>query len=125
MGKTLLKLKLKPHRGNGNGESRERYNMKYHKIKGVDKSICTAEQKIAYNLSFAYREYVIRAGYDVPTAAHKIVELYKNGYGHKPGEYDIDAIFSALLAGLKNYCQHPFIATDFETIGKAFPALYL
>lgn len=99
--------------------------MKYHKIKGVDKSVCTAEQKIAYNLAFANREYVIRAGYDTATAANKIVELYKSGYDYKPGKYDIDAIFSALLAGLKNYCERPFIATDYETIGKAFPALYL
>lgn len=99
--------------------------MKYHKIKGIDKSICTAEQKIAYNLAFANKDFVMRAGYDVPTAAHKIVELYQNGYDYKPGKYDIDAIFSALLAGLKDYCEHPFIATDYETIGKAFPALYL
>lgn len=99
--------------------------MKYHKIKGVDKSVCTAEQKIAYNLAFAYREYVMRAGYDTATAANKIVELYKSSYDYKPGKYDLDAIFSALLAGLKGYCKHPFIATDFETIGKTFPALYL
>lgn len=99
--------------------------MKYHKIKGVGKSICTAEQKIAYNLSFAYIDYIKRAGYDVPTAAHKLVELYQNGYDYIPGKYDIDAIFSALLAGLKNYCNRPFIAADYETIGKAFPALYL
>lgn len=99
--------------------------MKYHKIKGVDKSVCTAEQKIAYNLAFANREYVIRAGYDTATAANKIVELYQNGYDYKPGKYDIDAIFSALLSGLNDYCKHPFIAADFETIGKAFPALYL
>ena len=26
--------------------------MKYHKIAGVEKAVCTAEQKIAYNLAF-------------------------------------------------------------------------
>ena len=26
--------------------------MKYHKIRGVDKAICTAEQMIAYNMAF-------------------------------------------------------------------------
>jgi len=26
--------------------------MKYHKIRGVDKSTCTAEQKIAYNMAW-------------------------------------------------------------------------
>ena len=28
--------------------------MKMHKIRGVDKKICTAEQKIAYNYAFMY-----------------------------------------------------------------------
>ena len=29
--------------------------MKMHKIYGVDKNICTAEQKIAYNYAFSHR----------------------------------------------------------------------
>lgn len=30
--------------------------MKMHKIRNVDKSVCTAEQKIAYNYAFVWRE---------------------------------------------------------------------
>ena len=32
--------------------------MKMHKIYGVDKNICTAEQKIAYNYAFSHRNWL-------------------------------------------------------------------
>ena len=34
--------------------------MKYHKIKNIPLTECTAEQKIAYNLSFAYYYDVLK-----------------------------------------------------------------
>lgn len=30
--------------------------MKMHKIKNIEKSICTCEQKIAYNYAFSFRQ---------------------------------------------------------------------
>lgn len=109
--------------------------MKYHRIPGVDKAVCTAEQKIAYNMAFRldinmgdkYR--TLSTGWAKAeawqSAARMALQDYRNSYTYKPGKYDEDAIFCALNAGLADYLESPFIATDYETIGKAFPAHYL
>jgi hypothetical protein len=110
--------------------------MKLHKIPGVDKDVCTCEQKIAYNLAFrihinywnewenakdsgeAERELclddlVIRAmlGYDALNAVA--------GTGKR---YDRHAVKAALSAGLEKYLDRFFIADSYEQIGRAFPA---
>ena len=101
--------------------------MKYHKIRGVDLAVCTAEQKIAYNLAFANYDIVLHSGRfaNLAEAAQWIVSLYKSSYSYVPGKFDIDAIFCALNAGLESYCKKPFIASNYEEIGNAFPAHYL
>lgn len=111
--------------------------MKYHKIRNVSKEVCTAEQKIAYNLAFRahinFQEEFDRvnavhpggARSDCTRLAHREVESFRRAHDYKPGQYDDDAIFSALLAGLYDYMCRPFIATSYEQIGKAFPAQYL
>jgi hypothetical protein len=111
--------------------------MTYHKIRGVDKSVCTAEQKIAYNLAF-HAHISFQNNYDkarsvsaacVSALVGEIVALslknYRSAYDYKPGKYDEDAIFCALNAGISAYLERPFIASDYATIGKAFPAHYL
>ena len=45
--------------------------MKMHKIRGVDKKICTAEQKIAYNYAFMYRDVMERIRNSDTTAMAK------------------------------------------------------
>ena len=106
--------------------------MKYHKIPGIEKSVCTAEQKAAYNLAFRSalngRDYynklengVARSafiGAEIKTA----IESWKRD-GNK--NLDVDAIFSALNAGLENYYKNFFVASNYNQIGQAFPALYL
>lgn len=110
--------------------------MKYHKIRGVEKAVCTAEQKIAYNIARRldyYKREFDRANAENPGVArggcvqlaHEGMRLYRMGYDYKPNAYDEDAIFSALNAGLYDYMVKPFIATGYDQIGKAFPALYL
>lgn len=111
--------------------------MKYHKICGVEKSVCTAEQMIAYNLAFRahisfqdeYNKARSVSAACVSALVGEIVALsmknYRSAYDYKPGKYDEDAIFSALNAGLSAYLDQPFIASDYATIGKAFPANYL
>ncbi len=110
--------------------------MTYHKISGIEKSVCTAEQKIAYNLASSYAnlytksfcrliehgaaEVAISAAID-DIHAH-IMRLYITD---ATGKYDIDGISCALRAGLREYLQHPLIACDYVSIGRAFPARYL
>lgn len=110
--------------------------MRYHKIPNVALDVCTAEQKIAYNLAFRCHvsfQLTWDSFEGMETARseclHKMIDIemknYKCAYTYKPGKYDEDAIFCALNAGLCNYMDHPFIANNYETIGKAFPANYL
>jgi len=111
--------------------------MTYHKIRGVDKSVCTTEQKIAYNLAFRAHisfqdEYNNARSVSAACASALVGEIvalslkhFRCAYDYKPGKFDEDAIFSALNAGLSAYLDQPFIASDYATIGKAFPANYL
>lgn len=111
--------------------------MKYHKIPNVDKSICTAEQMIAYNIAFrlhiSYADQFGkvnavnsgRARADCADLAMEGLKHYRMSYPYKPGKYDEDAIFSALLAGLYDYLSDFHIFSSYEDIGRAFPAHYL
>ena len=86
--------------------------MKYHKIRNIPMNVCTAEQKIAYNLAFAdtYEfaiEYqaaqsgIIRADI-VRDAVKRCMSSWKFSPGNN-GKYDTDAIFCALNAGIEKY----------------------
>lgn len=114
--------------------------MKYHKIRGIDKAICTAEQMVAYNIAFRlhinvgdrFKEICTTGtGINIAEAIDDImlmsVKNYHNSYEYAKmaKKYDEDAIFSALRNGIKDYLLKPFIATDYAKIGKAFKALYL
>lgn len=109
--------------------------MKYHKIRNVDIHVCTAEQKIAYNLAVReYQQYIL--AYDrasrmgqlniISDAIHSMIDSYCNSYDYNPNKYDIDAIFCALYAGFESYLTAPYhILSSYEEIGKMFPAEYL
>ena len=108
-------------------------NIKYHKIPGVEKTVCTAEQKIAYNLAFADADLLLRLvkGGKVHNAAEAVETIFRlHDMESITKKYDLDGVFSALLAGIekyiKNYAErHDFLLTSYEQISKAFPALYL
>lgn len=112
--------------------------MKYHKIRGIDISVCTAEQKIAYNIAFSvyinygtkynrvFAEYPRIVSDDLlKDIIQQEIKSYKES--DKDGKYNIDAIFAALNYGLHDYLVNTkyHIFTDYEQIGKAFPANYL
>lgn len=109
--------------------------MKYHKIRGVPMEVCTAEQKIAYNLAFRLhishgdKYKFIAKNYSkivLSNVENQLIdEAFRLWENDGTERYDIDAIFSALRAGLNDYLLHHFIAADYERIGKAFPAHYL
>lgn len=109
--------------------------MKYHKIRGIDKSVCTCEQKIAYNVAFA--------NYDLFANMYnaQVVQIHKTDIAFEFVEfcmrqikrnesivqkYNIDAIQCALNAGSENYLSANYhILLSYEEIGKMFPAYYL
>lgn len=110
--------------------------MTYHKIKNIPLTECTAEQKIAYNLSFAYYYNVLKEYNRLPmqfqkselvyTSIRKMLDLYRMGRDYKPGKYNEDAIFCALNAGFENYLKAKYhILSSYKEIGEMFPANYL
>ncbi len=110
--------------------------MTYHKIKNIPLTECTAEQKIAYNLSFAYYYNVLKEYNRLPmqfqkselvyTSIRKMLDLYRMGRDYKPGKYNEDAIFCALNAGFENYLKAKHhILSSYKEIGEMFPANFL
>lgn len=111
--------------------------MRYHKIRGVEKSICTAEQKIAYNVAFyrtdEYRdtwkkhkdEYLRFQQKEFILDAVKWCMRFIKMDEAICKKYDIDAIESALRNGLENYWNGKVVFSSYEEIGQTFPALYL
>ena len=97
--------------------------MKYHKIRNVPLTVCTAEQKLAYNIAFANSDWVKRSKLGWREEISRICSRMQNDPEYK--RFDIDAVKSALFAGFENYMYYPFIATSYEQISKAFPAHYL
>lgn len=111
--------------------------LKYHKIRNVEKSVCTAEQMVAYNAAWricerfdARRQWknesaevsgMARVDYIMQLVRHCMKEI---SYDSKIMEkYDADAIESALRNGMKNYLESKkAIFTSYEEIGKIFPA---
>lgn len=108
-----------------------------HKIRNIPRDVCTAEQKIAYNLAFgchiSYQSEFDRVKAAGSAAAisegvsrmiFQALRDYQNAYTYTPGKYDLDAISHALHCGLLQYMNRPRIFTSYADIGNAFPILY-
>ena len=106
---------------------------KCKKIKGIEKSICTCEQKIAYNYAFQWYDIGKKVLEDTSTTeANKsesmhyiedcvIKSIKQNGIDKK---YNIDAVIVAFRQGFREYCKNFFIANDYGKIGKYFKIPY-
>lgn len=102
--------------------------MKTTKINGIDKNICTCEQKIAYNMAFldcdaikrTMKEYGRIAGLSL---AYKLRDGHIKNMQDNGTRYNMDAVFCAYNAGIEEYCNRGILAS-YEEIGKAFPILY-
>lgn len=95
--------------------------MTFKKIPNVKKEICTAEQKIAYNLAFRYREFDgEKELFDLLQFAAMDIKC-----NPKMKKYDIDSIIHCLRNGYIDYCKnYPVVIADYKTIGKVFYSLY-
>lgn len=98
--------------------------MKFHKIRGVDKSICTAEQKIAYNYAFSDYDWAVRSNLELPEYLDSVTKRIKEN-ADITKKYDIDAIIHCLRNGFIDYCKaKTHIFASYEEVGRAFPSLY-
>ena len=97
--------------------------LKTHKIPNIDKLVCCAEQKIAYNLAFSTRDHILRCGLNGEQAVAETMKFWHSSGEGQNSKYNSETIHAALAGGLENYLKKPFIASNYEQIGKAFPLL--
>lgn len=98
--------------------------MKFHKIKGIEKSVCTAEQKIAYNFASADYDWVIRNNMELCQYLDNVASRIKADEKMMK-KYDIDAIIHCLQQGFIDFCKSKYhILTSYKEIGEMFPPLY-
>ena len=96
--------------------------MTFRKIPNVEKDVCTAEQKIAYNFAFRYRDF--DGGKELVDLLHVVAADIKSNEKMML-RYDIDSIIHCLRNGYIEYRKnYPAIITDYKTIGKVFYSLY-
>lgn len=106
--------------------------IKCKKINGLEKTVCTAEQKIAYNYAFSWCDTYKRRVKECATAIQKadvlqdIIDFIISDISHRANmkKYNIDAIIIAFRQGFPEYTEKFFIATDYERIGKVFKIPY-
>ena len=111
--------------------------MKCNKIRNVEKSICTSEQKIAYNYAFSYRPQLEKiynaynqkliANFEKSNAIQDIINIIiadckRNEEIAK--KYNIDAIIHALRQGIEKYINGYSILSSYDEIGKIFVIQY-
>ena len=106
--------------------------IKCHKIRGVEKAICSAEQVIAYNYARMYADIGQRIeSNEAPEfikgnmfADVKLWVMQSLDSDVSYSRFNFDAIIIAFQQGFRNFCAKPFIATNYVDIGKAFPIPY-
>ena len=102
--------------------------LKCKKIRNIDKSICTCEQKIAYNYAWEWYEAgknILNSNCAEFVKSDAIMEIEQNvidsiKFHEIDKKYNIDAIIIAFRNGFRNYCNNYFIAYNYEIIGKVF-----
>ena len=101
--------------------------MSLHKIRGVDKAVCSAEQKIAYNIAWRIGgdcryNWSAFSAEDERGAVEDYRRAWLRDYPSAARKYDTDAIFAALASGLHDYLTSGGrIMTSYAEVGRAFP----
>lgn len=85
--------------------------MAAHKIPGISKTICTAEQMIAYN--FCYDYYTLNGGKDLA--------MMHCRSDSKLNRYDKELICNLIKNRFDDYCSLRYhILSSYEQVGKIF-----
>lgn len=101
--------------------------MSLHKIRGIDKAVCSAEQKIAYNIAWRIGEdcrYNLSAfsAADERGAVEDYRRAWERDYPREAQKYDTNAIFAVLASGLHDYLTAGGrIMASYTEVGQAFP----
>ena len=103
---------------------------KVKKIRNIDRDVCCAEQKIAYNYAFSYYDIFLKKYQAAQDAAHK-EEITQQAvdfvlkditYTDKTVlKYNVDVIIIAFRNGFENYCNlKHHILNSYEEVGNLF-----
>ena len=106
--------------------------MKCKKIRCIEKSICTCEQKIAYNYAVAWAGTYIRSTVSMTSELEKnmvlqdIIDIIIRDIKSKKEmeKYNIDAIIVAFRNGFIQYCEYIYIPFHYIEIGNVFKIPY-
>lgn len=106
--------------------------MKVKKIRNIEKSVCFAEQKIAYNYAFSFRDMLEKINNSGKMEFVK-AEMYqdivnmvidgvkRNGIDQR---YNIDAIIHCFTNGIEKYLSEFSVLNSYEDIGRIFSCSY-
>jgi len=104
---------------------------KCHKISNIEKSICTCEQKIAYNFAFMWFETgkkILNSNMFEVGKSEAFADIERSVSESLKAEefkkYNKDVILIAFRQGFRDYCNNFFIAAEYAQVGKVFTIPY-
>lgn len=100
-------------------------NLEGRKIPKVDKSICTHEQVIAYNMAIKDSDFLKKYIQGLNEQEKKKVfdERFKiNLASISKDKFNIKIIYLAFIQNIEKYIEKPFIAWDYKQVGDFFKA---
>lgn len=108
--------------------------MKSKKIYKVDKTICTAEQRIAYHYAFSWNEALKKiyskdfnlTAIQKSEALQEIIDNVVRSIKEKEIDkrYNIDLIIHCFRNGAEKYANGYSILSSYEEVGRIFYSLY-
>ena len=104
--------------------------MKLHKLPNVSVQTCSAEQKLAYDLTVVYADVYAplwrkaRSETEKQSVLDEAVDAmvcrYITSYRFSAGKRDINALRAALRNGLPRHFDHPEYLYEYDAIGRRF-----
>ena len=104
--------------------------MKLHKLPNVSVRICSAEQKLAYDLAVVYADVYTpfwrkaRSETEKQNVLNEAVDAmvcrYIASYRFSAGKRDVNALRTALQNGLPQHFEHPEYLYEYVEIGRRF-----
>lgn len=101
---------------------------KTHKIRNIDKSICCAEQKIAYNYAFSYRSILEKAKQNkkLQETINQTINWMTKDFEREEinKRYNTKIILICYKTGIEKYLNGFSILTNYKEIGNIFSFPY-
>jgi hypothetical protein len=105
---------------------------KQHKIRNVDKQVCTVEQMLVYNFAWSWKETIKRWYAKCKTEINKdevethFTKMCVDTFREYNKNYNLDAIAHIFRYNIRKYVENGTsgIAWSYEEVGRMFPCGY-